>query len=211
MKRTILLLACALQLGWGQTVHRLPFASQGNELELAVANVSRSSLSQITIRLTNAPSWLRFEKTEQTLSSLDAEQEQTVTFRFSLERSAPVQQPTTLHYLLTTPEGASWSKQVKIEVNAPETCELFQNYPNPFNPTTTISYQLPVEGRVVLVVYNLLGQKIVTLDEGEKRAGFHRAEFDGRSLASGVYVYELQTVDPQGHRFVARKAMVLLR
>jgi photosystem II stability/assembly factor-like uncharacterized protein len=69
---------------------------------------------------------------------------------------------------------------------------LSQNYPNPFNPVTTINYQLPTAGIVTLKVYDILGREVATLVNEFKQAGFYKAAFNGSSLASGVYIYELR-------------------
>ncbi len=71
---------------------------------------------------------------------------------------------------------------------------LEQNFPNPFNPTTTISFSLPNTEKVVLKVYDLLGNEIVTLLDGIKEAGVYNIRFDGAelNLSSGVYIYKLQ-------------------
>jgi hypothetical protein len=71
---------------------------------------------------------------------------------------------------------------------------LLQNYPNPFNPSTTISYQLPVNGNVTLKVFNALGQEIKTLINGFQNAGFHSLLFTlSSSLPSGIYFYQLKS------------------
>ena len=74
---------------------------------------------------------------------------------------------------------------------------LGQNYPNPFNPSTIIPYRLPVSTHVRLDVFNLLGQRIATLVDEERPAGFHASRWDatdarGRPVAAGVYSYRLQ-------------------
>ncbi len=69
---------------------------------------------------------------------------------------------------------------------------LEQNYPNPFNPTTVISYQLPVQGKVTLKVYSILGKEITTLVNEEKPAGQHQFMFNASYLPSGVYLYSLK-------------------
>ncbi len=74
----------------------------------------------------------------------------------------------------------------------PEVFQLHQNYPNPFNPTTVISYQLAAASQVELSVYNLLGQKIITLLNSYQLAGYHEVKLDASQLASGIYLYRIQ-------------------
>lgn len=67
--------------------------------------------------------------------------------------------------------------------------KLEQNYPNPFNPTTTINFSVPQNGNYQLKVFNILGQEVATLLNGELKTGNHSINFDASKLASGVYVY----------------------
>ena len=76
--------------------------------------------------------------------------------------------------------------------NIIKTYELYSNYPNPFNPTTQISYQLPKDEFVNLVVYNSLGQLISTLVNQHQTSGKYSVKFDATSLPSGVYIYKIQ-------------------
>lgn len=92
-----------------------------------------------------------------------------------------------------------------------ETAELYGNYPNPFNPSTNISFSLPVATEVTIEIYNLLGQKIVTLVKADYEAGEHIVQWNGRDaggsvVASGIYFYRLTTGD-----FVEAKKMLLLK
>jgi hypothetical protein len=74
----------------------------------------------------------------------------------------------------------------------PTACVLGQNYPNPFNPSTIIRYGLPQRSRVILAVFNTLGQQVAVLRDGELEAGYYEVRFDGRGLSSGVYFYRMQ-------------------
>lgn len=89
---------------------------------------------------------------------------------------------------------------------------LSQNYPNPFNPTTHIGYALPGRSHVVLEVFNLLGQKVAELVNGDMDAGSHDVRFDGTGLASGVYFYRISARAIDGaDTYVATKKLLLLR
>jgi len=68
---------------------------------------------------------------------------------------------------------------------------LEQNYPNPFNPVTTISYTLPVDEKVLIKVYDVLGKEVAELVNEFKAAGKHSIQFDGSNLSSGVYFYSI--------------------
>lgn len=83
----------------------------------------------------------------------------------------------------------------EISGKVPSEYKLGQNYPNPFNPTTQFEYSIPVSGYVLLKVFNSLGQEIVTLFNGEQQAGNYSVNFDGSGLASGTYLYRLQSGD----------------
>jgi hypothetical protein len=83
---------------------------------------------------------------------------------------------------------------------------LSQNYPNPFNPSTTIKYDLPVDSRVSLKVFNILGQEVVTLVSEEQKAGYRSAQWNANNFASGVYFYTLAT-----NSFVQTKKLVLMK
>jgi hypothetical protein len=93
-----------------------------------------------------------------------------------------------------------------LSSRVPSEFGLSQNYPNPFNPRTTIRYEVPQKSRLTLSVYNLLGQQVSILVQGEQEAGHHEVRFDGSNLASGVYFYRLQAGS-----FVETKKLLLLK
>ncbi|MEK7630106.1 MAG: T9SS type A sorting domain-containing protein [Patescibacteria group bacterium] len=87
---------------------------------------------------------------------------------------------------------------------------LDQNYPNPFNPATNISYELLVSGFVTLKVYNILGEAVATVCEGEKSQGHYESRFESGSLPSGVYFYRL-SVASKNEVFTETKRMIILK
>ncbi|HXF48338.1 MAG TPA: FlgD immunoglobulin-like domain containing protein [Verrucomicrobiae bacterium] len=113
---------------------------------------------------------------------------------------------------LTSDPGPYWRLGTKEEkTTRPLAFSLGQNYPNPFNPTTTISFSLPKAEKVKLKIYNLLGQEVLTLVDGEKPAGTHQIVWNGRdengtAVASGIYFYKLETAS-----FKEVKRMIFLK
>ena len=83
---------------------------------------------------------------------------------------------------------------------------LYNAYPNPFNPSTTIKFDLPEASMVRLAVYDMLGREVAVLVNGERVAGQHIVVFDAGRLASGMYIYRLQTGD-----FTQTKKLMLMK
>jgi hypothetical protein len=105
--------------------------------------------------------------------------------------------------------GAVLPKLGEQESNAlekPSEFGLGQNFPNPFNPTTVITYQLPRESQVVLEVFNVLGERVATLVDGVREAGYHEVVWDASRLPSGVYVCRIQAGE-----FVAHRKLLFLK
>ena len=107
----------------------------------------------------------------------------------------------------------TYSKEIEVDLSLPQTFSLEQNYPNPFNPSTTIKYAIPnvtvsgAEGsRVILKVFDILGNEVATLVNENKTAGNYEVNFDAKNLSSGTYFYKLQA----GSSVETRK-MILLR
>ena len=92
------------------------------------------------------------------------------------------------------------------EDGLPVNFELHQNYPNPFNPSTVIDFELPANSKVRLEVYNMLGQRVATLVNEQKPAGWHHVSFDASGLSSGVYIYRITAGE-----FVQTRQMVLVK
>jgi len=81
-----------------------------------------------------------------------------------------------------------------------------QNFPNPFNPVTTIQFGMKHSGDVTIDVYNILGQNVATVWKGYKPAGYHKVQFNAENLATGMYLYRMQTRD-----FIEIRKMIILK
>ncbi len=112
------------------------------------------------------------------------------------------------------------------ENNSPKDFVLYQNYPNPFNPSTRISFQISDFGFVSLKVYDILGNEIAVLVNGNLAAGEYEVEFninsvENRDLTSGIYFYQLTQEGPESNPtdsdvgleqgFAETKKMILLK
>ena len=105
----------------------------------------------------------------------------------------------------------NWAGQLVTDIKSniskvPSSFKLSQNYPNPFNPTTQIQFSIPSSGNFSLKVYNILGQEVAELFNGQLSAGNHTVDFDASSLSSGVYFYNFN-----GKNFNETKKMLLLK
>ena len=132
-------------------------------------------------------------------------------FSLAIDKLAPVNKEESLTFAIRSKTGETWTKEIKIQVSPPEKFELLQNYPNPFNPTTTICYQLTRDSRVSLTVYNLLGQEVSTLVDGEKQTGYHQEVFDATRFASGLYIYRIVYTNESGKQSSDKKTMLVLK
>lgn len=121
-------------------------------------------------------------------------------------------------FQITATRGAkNWTIDVKLvfgeftvdsetETDIPAIVTLHQNYPNPFNPATTIGFELPIPQRVTLQVFNILGQTVQTLVQGELlAAGEQEFRFNAQNLSSGVYYYRLEV----GNKLYTKKMTLI--
>lgn len=84
--------------------------------------------------------------------------------------------------------------------------KLLQNYPNPFNPITKIRFDLPKSEKVVLKIYNVLGQEVETLLQNQIPAGYHEIEFNAQNLSTGIYFFKIEAGE-----FHDLKKMILIK
>jgi hypothetical protein len=98
------------------------------------------------------------------------------------------------------------SEGVSDVAQTPQSTALGINYPNPFNPSTSITYDIVQPGPVSLVVYNIVGEKVATLVDELQISGNYEVTFDAGHLPSGLYFYQLTTVE-----FDATRKMMLVK
>jgi len=112
----------------------------------------------------------------------------------------------------TQPDMGAWEYDVVNvlehiqSISFPQNHTLIQNYPNPFNPSTTIEFSTPKTEFVTLKIYNLLGQEVATVVSDKLTPGNYKYTWDAGSLASGLYLYNIQAGD-----FVETRKLILLR
>lgn len=111
--------------------------------------------------------------------------------------------PSTSKDLYLSPESTTG---VKGGSSIPNNYSLSQNYPNPFNPSTQIRFTIPEKAHVKLEVFNLIGQKVADLINGEMNAGEYSITFNANGLSSGIYLYRLQAGN-----FSSVKKMILMK
>ena len=88
---------------------------------------------------------------------------------------------------------------------------LTQNYPNPFNPATTINFSLAADSKVSLKIFDVIGQEVAQLVNGQLAAGQHNVNFDASSLNSGVYFYKIEANGVDGTSYSSVKKMILTK
>lgn len=92
------------------------------------------------------------------------------------------------------------------EETIPTVFKLEQNYPNPFNPSTKIKFAVPEKSNVLIKVYDILGNELLTIVNEEMNAGWYEKDFNAVGLSSGVYLFRMEAGD-----YVNTKKMILLR
>jgi len=119
---------------------------------------------------------------------------------------------------VTTNHFSLWAITSSDEelMNIPGEIVLHQNYPNPFNSETTIYFELPGAEHVRIIIYNILGKQIKELLNGPRTVGHHRVVWDGLNnegirVASGIYLYRLEAVLPDGVVITLTNKMTLIK
>ncbi len=98
------------------------------------------------------------------------------------------------------------------EFGMPKEYSITQNYPNPFNPSTTLRYSLPFDSYVKIELYDIAGQKITELVNGDHNAGYYELKINLSNLSSGIYLYAMNAVKKDGYlKFYQVRKMMFLK
>lgn len=152
-----------------------------------------------TITMQGTDDWA-YWRTDSISATLDSGTGNTIRFESSGEDFGNLDQITVIPQ---NPTKAEWMGNI---VTIPVSYQLWQNYPNPFNPVTNIKYQLPKDAHVTVKIFNSLGQKIATLVDEEKKAGYYTLTWDASNNATGLYFVTMKTKD-----YVENHKMLLIR
>ena len=136
---------------------------------------------------------------------------QELTTYLSEDRLSIISNGTHLGHYTLIPRGSGMPLNVTEDLSIPSDFSLAQNYPNPFNPETRIHYELPIDGNIKLIIYDILGKELVTLIDGNYSAGRYNIIWNGKDsfgnyLGSGIYFYQLRT-----DKFSQTKKMIISR
>ncbi|HSD62694.1 MAG TPA: T9SS type A sorting domain-containing protein, partial [Ignavibacteriaceae bacterium] len=185
--------------------------TKNNKINLTVANISETNpLQNIIIKPVDLPGDIVFKTTDRLIKQIEANKETEVVFEFDINRNAPVNKTDTLIFDITGDNNIFAQKEIILNFTAPKEYRLEQNYPNPFNPTTKIQYQLPFNSKVILKVYDILGEEVSTLVNEVQDAGYKEILFNGSNYSSGIYIYRI-TAQNNGNTFTSVKKMVMVK
>jgi len=206
-----LLMTAAISAQVPPAPHEIPFASHNNTIELAIENDSPVAIKAINVKVGNLPDWLTFKSDNAMLGRFAAWEKKTARFVFAVDQRAPVREKRTIGVLVTGADNQRWAGEITVMVTPPAKIDLFQNFPNPFNPVTTIGYVLPTDSHVRLSVYNLIGQEVASLVDGEEVAGYHQVTWNASSFASGPYISRMAARDGSGRIVLLLRGMILMK
>jgi len=203
-------------------IQALPYSEEPMELELVIEGSDLNGDFSLNWAQTDIPEGWEISLVDtQTGETHEVDAEGSVSFSMSVNAKmskqrdigtipkAPIQvlqakTASSERFVLRIQGGTAVSNEQ--DMSLPTEVALQQNYPNPFNPGTTINYQINVQTRVRLEVFDLLGRKVATLVNNEpQQAGYYSVRFDATALSSGIYLYRLET----GSKVLLKKMTVI--
>jgi Secretion system C-terminal sorting domain len=198
-------------IGYAQTIYDVTPGTKRNRIIIELENQSTTlEAKNIEVKLTNSPKSLIFNNNIKMVKILKIAETKEEVFSFDIKRNTEINKKDTVKFTING-ERISLKKSFIINYKAPQEFALSQNYPNPFNPITLIQYDLPVDSKVILKIYDILGNEVKTLVNEEQGAGFKEIKFDGSSFASGMYIYRLTANNQEHQNFVSIKKMMMIK
>ena len=177
-------------------IEQRPEIKEGQQFELEIKAVPDEPVNVSVDGVTNFSKYNIYLLDERLNNLYNIKEEQTIKLNLA-------HQYNNFRLVIGTDE---YINKIKQEV-LPAGYQLYQNYPNPFNPTTVIRFSVPKQVNVSLKVYNILGQLVKTLIENQTfEVGNHETEFNGSNLASGVYIFRLES-----DTYTMQRKMVLIK
>jgi len=104
-----------------------------------------------------------------------------------------------------------YSKTIEVDYSIPSEYTVSQNYPNPFNPSTSLEFGVPVQAKVIIKLYNSIGEAVAEITNGEFNAGRHTLNFNAGNFSSGTYIYTVTAEGIDGSKFVQSNKMILIK
>jgi len=196
---------------WMSPVDGILYPGDRMTFKLGLSNLgSTASAEDLSAQLIYDDPWLGVYAWVQTIPDIPAgELRMANTFVIIVIASdSPMGRDIPFEYRISSGDYVFWSQEFVIHIHnplevveerpLPENYVLEQNYPNPFNPTTTIRYGLPVDGNVSLVIYDIRGNVVNTMDAGAKQAGWYNYTWNGidesgQPVSTGLYLTRLHT------------------
>jgi len=213
IKLAAFLICVPLEITLGQTVYPVQADSKGNQIVLSIANESKTTAANdIQVWVQSPSTSISFVQSAASVKNIPIGNESDVAFKFNVDREAKIGRNDTLVFVIGDCNGATWTKSIVVSYLGPLVYKLEQNFPNPFNPSTTIYYDLPLDSRVRITVYDILGREIRKLVDEQEPAGYQKTRFDIQGIASGVYIYRMQAEPLTGGKpFAAVHKMIVLK
>ena len=180
--------------------------SKGRNVELAWKTATEVNSSKFEVERNNGKEWTK-------VSSVDASGTSNAPKEYSYVdklKSAAIGSISYRLKMIDNDGKFEYSKIADVKI-VPRVYALEQNYPNPFNPETKIQYSLPVDAKVTLKVYDIVGREIATIVNEQQTAGYYEQKFGGYNMSSGVYFYRIVAESGGKVAFTGIKKMVMIK
>ena len=188
------------------TIHEVEPSVKGNTIALDIRNKMPTTLIDMTVSVLDKPEWVNISSADIGTKTLPFDSTAVATVVFDVQTGPRSGEKGDITIAVYNHGSLVAKRTISLMVALPKAYRLDQNYPNPFNPTTTIQYQLPVDGLVTLKVYDVIGREVATLVNEQQKADYYKVALDASRFASGVYFYRIHAGN-----FVDTKKFLLLR